>query len=209
VEEPLLEIETHPCPLWHGELRAGEPGRAVFLDRDGVLIEDSGYPDDPERIALLPGVGEALRRLRAADYGLVVVTNQGGVALGKFTLPTLEAIHDRLVALLAEEGVVLDGIFYCPHHAKYHVAPYNVACDHRKPDPGMLRSAASMLGIDPAESWMIGDRESDVQAGHAAGCRAIRIIGGEPGEVETAAEVTAPDLLAATHALLRADALGE
>ena len=197
------------CPLWHGTLQPGETARAVFLDRDGVLIEDTGYVADPERIALLPGVGEAMRCLRAAGYRLVVTTNQAGVALGKFTLPTLAAIHERLVALLAAEEVTLDGIFYCPHHAKYHVEPYNVACDHRKPDAGMLRSAAALLRIDLAGSWMIGDRESDVRAGHAAGCRAIRLLHPNTEEPETGADASAPDLLAATQALLRAGAIRE
>lgn len=201
--------DTHLCPRWHGELPGKIGGPAIFLDRDGVLIEDTGYVSDPEPIILLPGVGEALRRLRAAGYRLVVTTNQAGVALGKFTLPTLAATHDRLVALLAEEEVVLDGIFYCPHHGKYHVAPYNIACDHRKPDAGMLRSAAAALGIDLSTSWMIGDRESDVQAGQSAGCRAIRITGLDAGEVDTTAEAAVPDLLAAALLILRTDALGK
>jgi D-glycero-D-manno-heptose 1,7-bisphosphate phosphatase len=180
----------------------GNSERAIFLDRDGVLIEDTGYPDDPTKIALLPGVGEALRRLRAAGYRQVVITNQAGVARGNFTLATLDAIHDRLRELLEAEGVEVDGIFFCPHHAKYTVAPFNVSCSHRKPEPGMIRSAAAALGLTPSVSWMIGDRESDVRAGHAAGCRAVRITA--PGEVEvtTEAELTAADLPGAAAAIL-------
>jgi D-glycero-D-manno-heptose 1,7-bisphosphate phosphatase len=202
-ELPLLPAPTaFPCPQWHRDLLSGDSERAIFLDRDGVLMEDTGYPDDPARITLLPGVGEPLRWLRTAGYRLVVITNQAGVARGNFTLVTLDAIHDRLRELLSDEGVEVDGIFFCPHHAKYTVAPFNVACDHRKPEPGMIRSAAAALGLNPTVSWMIGDRESDVRAGHAAGCRAVRIAAPGEAEATTEAELTAADLPGAATAIL-------
>lgn len=169
----------------------------MFLDRDGVLIEDTGYPDDPAAISLLPGVGEGLRRLRRAGWRLVVVSNQSGVARGKFTLERLDAIHNRLRALLADEEVHLDALYFCPHHPQGSAAPFNTACDHRKPQPGMLRSAASVLGLALPECWLVGDREGDVQAAHGAGCRAV-LLGAAP----TAAELSATSLKEAADKIL-------
>ncbi len=168
--------------------------RAIFLDRDGVLIEDTGYPDDPDRIALLPGVAEGLRLLQSEGWRLVVVTNQSGIARGKFSLETLEAIHDRLIAQLADEGIRLDALYYCPHHPEGSEPRFRTACDHRKPAPGMLHSAAETLGFDLPECWMVGDKESDVRAGQAAGCRTVRI-----GPGATDADFQANDLREATR----------
>jgi D-glycero-D-manno-heptose 1,7-bisphosphate phosphatase len=190
----------HPlsCPLRHGDVTPAPARRAVFLDRDGVLIEDTGYPDDPETIRLLPGVGEALRTLREAGWALVVVSNQSGVARGKFTLERLREIHDRLRELVAAQGVFLDALYFCPHHPQGTSPGFATDCDHRKPEPGMLRSAAVEMGLQLSDCWMIGDKESDVAAGHAAGCRSA-LIGAGP----TDAEITAPSLALAVSALLR------
>jgi D,D-heptose 1,7-bisphosphate phosphatase len=168
----------------------------VFLDRDGVLIEDTGYPSDPDTISLLPGVGAGLRRLREAGWRLVVVSNQSGVARGKFGLERLEQIHDRLLELLRAEGVELDALYFCPHHPN-GIPPFNVACDHRKPESGMLRSAARELGLRLEQCWMIGEKESDVEAAHGAGVRAIRL-----GEGTTQADAAALDLEAAAAIVL-------
>lgn len=195
--------EAAACPRWHGEVVEEGPDRAVFLDRDGVLIEDTGYPDEPDAIALLPGVGEALRQLRAEGWRLVVITNQSGVARGKFSLQTLDAIHDRLRELLAAEGVILDALFYCPHHAEKGIPPFNTECDHRKPAPGMLQAAAARLNLRLAACWMVGDKEGDIQAGHAAGCRGIRI----GAEVRIEAEGVAADLFRAACLILALDPL--
>ncbi|MGV3722172.1 MAG: D-glycero-alpha-D-manno-heptose-1,7-bisphosphate 7-phosphatase, partial [Actinomycetota bacterium] len=170
---------------------------AVFLDRDGVLIEDTGYPSDPEVISLLPGVGEGLRALATAGWRLVVVSNQSGVARGKFTLARLEAVNERLVALLRAEGVTLDAFYFCPHHAEHGNPPFNIACNHRKPEPGMLRTAADDLDLDLRSCWMIGDRETDIAAGRAAGCRTI-LLGAPP----TNAEKVALDLSEAAHLIM-------
>lgn len=163
------------CPNVYGPLRRKGGARAVFLDRDGVLIEDTGYPSDPTAIALLPGVGEALYRLQSAGWRLVVVSNQSGVARGKFDLIRLDQIHARLCSLLAASGVELDALYFCPHHPAGSQAPFNTGCDHRKPSPGMLYSAAQRLGLLLDACWMVGDKESDVQAARAAGVRAIRL----------------------------------
>lgn len=188
------------CPQRHGGL-TGQGTRAVFLDRDGVLIEDTGYPDDPAAISLLPGVVEGLTRLRAAGWRLVVVTNQSGIARGKFTLDRLSAIHARLLALLTRAGIEIDALYYCPHHPEAPVAEFRLDCDHRKPLPGMLLTAARTLDLDLARCWMVGDKEGDVQAGHAAGCRAVRLTAGA-----SAAEACARDLLQAAELILALEA---
>ncbi|MFA4944195.1 MAG: HAD family hydrolase [Lentisphaeria bacterium] len=168
--------------------------RAVFLDRDGTLIPDHGYLATVEGVNLLPGAGEALRRLHDAGFLLVLVTNQSGIGRGYFSRELLHAQHERLQELLTPHGVPLAAIDYCPHLAAD-------ACDCRKPQPGMLRRAAAALALDLRHSFMVGDKESDVAAGHAAGCRAVRI--GEPGTA-TAAETLAADLAAAAAAILAA-----
>jgi D-glycero-D-manno-heptose 1,7-bisphosphate phosphatase len=145
--------------------------RAMFLDRDGVLMEDVGYPRRVEDVRLLPGVGQALRRLRNAGFLLVVISNQAGIGRGIITPQAARAVHERLVELLAQEGVVLDDFRYCPHHP-------DDGCRCRKPSPAMLLDAAGDLDIDTSASFMIGDKESDVEAGRRAGCRTI--LFGEP-----------------------------
>ncbi|MFN3652491.1 MAG: D-glycero-alpha-D-manno-heptose-1,7-bisphosphate 7-phosphatase [Armatimonadota bacterium] len=199
-----MELERSRCPRTHGRSEPGElPRRAVFLDRDGVLIEDTGYPDDPDTIIVLPGVAEALRHLRAGGWALVVVSNQSGVARGKFDEERLRRIHLRLEEILARDGARLDAIYYCPHHPQAEVGDYRADCDHRKPSPGMLRSAAAALGLDLPASWMVGDKPSDVEAGRAAGCRTVLI-----GEEEPGADFVAADLLAAARRILAEDEAG-
>lgn len=143
-----------------------ERSRAVFLDRDGTLIEDVGYPDDPDRVRLLPGVAEGLRRLRAAGFRLVIVSNQSGIGRGLIAPEDARRVHARTLELLGEQGIALDLAKYCPH------AP-DEGCDCRKPAPGMLLDAAGELGVDLEGSFMIGDKGTDVAAGRAAGCATV------------------------------------
>lgn len=188
------------CPQTHGPVLVGVGRRAVFLDRDGVLIADTGYPDDPRAISLLSGVGEALRRLREAGWRLVVVTNQSGVARGRFSLARLAAIHTRLAALLAAEGVCLDALYFCPHHPEGVLPAFRRDCDHRKPAPGMLRSAAEAMRLCLAECWLVGDKESDIEAARAAGCRAVLVS--TPLASATQAEAVVADLSTAVARIL-------
>ncbi len=148
---------------------------AVFLDRDGVLIEEAEYLSDPAGVRLTPGAADAVARLNRAGWPVVVVTNQSGVARGMFPLERVFEIHARIDELLATAGARIDGWFVCPHHPTAGVGPYRVECGCRKPKPGMLLRAAADLGLDPAKSWMIGDRPSDLQAGAAAGCRTVLV----------------------------------
>jgi D,D-heptose 1,7-bisphosphate phosphatase len=157
-------------------------GRAVFLDKDGTLIEDVPYNVDPARIRLTPGATEGLRVLHRAGYRLLVVSNQSGVARGYFGEEALRPVGQRLRELLAEAGVPLAGFYYCPHHAEAAVAAYRVVCDCRKPRPGLLVRAAAEHGIDLARSWMIGDILDDVEAGRAAGGRTVLLDNGHETE---------------------------
>ena len=148
----------------------------MFLDRDGVLIEEVEYLARPEQIRLIPGAAAAVRRANRAGWRVVVVSNQSGVARGLFPESVLSDIHRTISARLFEEaGAVIDGFYYCPHHPTEGQGGYRMECECRKPKPGMLLRAAGELGIDLAESWMIGDRLTDLQAGAAAGCRTILV----------------------------------
>jgi heptosyltransferase-2 len=135
---------------------------AAFLDRDGTIIEDSGYLGDPEGIQFIPGAIEALRRLQAAGYRLIVVTNQAGVARGLITEAEVGRVNERLAELLDRAGVRLDGIYYCPHHPEYGPPAYRQDCECRKPKPGMIHRAVQDFGVDPSRSVVIGDHVSDV-----------------------------------------------
>jgi histidinol-phosphate phosphatase family protein len=154
----------------------------VFLDKDGTLVADVPYNVDPLRIRLLPGVLEGARRLRAAGYLLVVVTNQPGVAHGFFAPEALDAVERTLRDAFLQAGAPLSGFFHCPHHPAGHVQPYAVACTCRKPMPGLLHAAARTLDIDLARSWMVGDILNDVEAGRRAGCRTVLLNTGNETE---------------------------
>jgi D,D-heptose 1,7-bisphosphate phosphatase len=151
------------------------PNKAVFLDRDDTLIEDPGYLNDPDQVELLDGVPEALVELRALDYKLVVVSNQSAVARGIVTEKMLAEIHERLEQLLSEKGAFLDRIYYCPYHPDGVVPKYRKDSEFRKPNPGMLLTAAEQMDIDLGQSWCVGNSYSDVEAGSRAGCKTILI----------------------------------
>jgi histidinol-phosphate phosphatase family protein len=157
---------------------------AVFLDRDGTLIHDVGYPKDPESVRLLDGAAEALAALRRTGFRLVVVSNQSGIARGLVTPAEAAAVHERFVGELAREGAEVDDARYCPH------GPED-GCSCRKPEVGLLISAANELGLDPDSSFAIGDKESDVEAGRRAGCRTILLA--RDKTVDTRADYVAAD----------------
>jgi len=147
--------------------------KAIFLDRDDTLIPDPGYISDPAQVRLLDGVAEALAAFKAMGYKLIVVSNQSAVARGIVTEKVLEKIHRHLQQLLNRKGVSLDRIYYCPYHPEGTVKKYRKESDSRKPNPGMLLTAADEMDIDLAGSWMIGNGSSDVEAGLRAGCKTI------------------------------------
>lgn len=143
--------------------------RAVFLDRDGVLIRkapENHYITAWEQVEFLPGVGEALRKLKQNGFLLIIVTNQSAVSRNELPVDVLESIHNKMVHHLARESATIDAIYYCPHDRKG-------GCQCRKPQPQMLLQAAEEHGIDLHQSWMVGDAASDIVAGRTAGCRTI------------------------------------
>jgi D-glycero-D-manno-heptose 1,7-bisphosphate phosphatase len=147
---------------------------AVFLDRDGVLIEESGFLFDPRKTRPLPGVADELARLDRATFRLAVVTNQTVVARGLATETQVDELHQALAERLAEAGgPPLAGFYVCPHHPCADVERYRIDCDCRKPRPGLLLRAAEELSLDLARSFMVGDRLSDVAAGVGAGCQTV------------------------------------
>ncbi len=156
--------------------------RAIFLDKDGTLIDDLPYNADPLKIRLCSGAGAALRLLARMDYRFFLISNQDGVATGKFSEAELEEVSNRLSDLLFRERVVLEGCYYCPHHPEGKVDQYAIECSCRKPAPGMLLRAASEHDIDLGRSWMVGDILNDVEAGNRAGCRTVLIDNGNETE---------------------------
>jgi len=179
--------------------------RAVFLDRDGVLnrkAPEGQYIMAWEQVEFLPGVSEALRELKQSGFLLIVVTNQSAISRNELAVDVLESIHRRMVHRLAQEGVTIDAIYFCPHDR-------NGGCQCRKPRPKMLLQAAQEHGIDLPQSWMVGDAATDIEAGRAAGCRTVWLRpadfnGGSPPP----AEFTADSLQEAAHRILRAGSRG-
>jgi len=143
---------------------------ALFLDRDGTLIEDVGYPRDPRRVYLIPGAAEALVRLGRLGLPQVIISNQSGVNRGLLTRAEAEAVHAEFVRQFAAAGVSFAGAYYC-----YHAPEEGCLC--RKPAPGLLVQAAADLGLDLGRSFMVGDKVIDVEAAVAAGCRGIQFAG--------------------------------
>lgn len=163
--------------------------RGMFLDRDGTIIEEKGYLNDPEAVALIPGVTRAIRLLNHLRLRTVVVSNQSGVARGYFPVSVVEEINERLHSLLGEGGASLDGVYYCPHHP-------DDGCTCRKPEPGMLQVAAKELNIDLLSSYMVGDKADDIGAIHRVGGKGILVLTGYGTEELKAWQGNPPDFVA-------------
>ncbi len=166
--------------------------KAVFLDRDGTVIEHVHYVTDPAKVAIVPGGVEALRKLRDDGYLLVLVSNQSLVGRGLGTVEDVEAVNARMLELLAEGGVTIDCVKYCPHRPEDE-------CPNRKPNPGMLLEAAKEFDIDLGLSVMIGDNVTDVEAGKNAGCLLNILLGAGQG---SAGCTVAEDLVEAVEMVL-------
>ncbi len=164
--------------------------KAVFLDRDGVINDNSKHVNKPEDLVLYPWTISSIRKLKEAGYMVFVVTNQGGIEMGYFTEDDLNAIHLHLEALLKEDDTYIDEITYCPHFHK--------KCECRKPKPGMILTLADKHNIDLKSSWMIGDRDTDILAGNAAGCRTIKL-----GKNDDNADYSCENLREAVEYVLR------
>ena len=152
--------------------------RAVFIDRDGTLSEEVGYINHPERFRLFPYAGQAIKRLNENGWLAIVTTNQAGVARGYFAEEMIEAVHQGMRDDLAKAGASLDAIYYCAHHPSVGEPPYRFDCDCRKPKPGLITRAASEFDIDLKNSWMVGDRYSDIQLARNAGVKSAFVLSG-------------------------------
>jgi D-glycero-D-manno-heptose 1,7-bisphosphate phosphatase len=152
--------------------------KAVFIDRDGTLIEEVGYLRMLEDIRFTPRAAEALRIFQQLGYLNIVITNQSAVARGLLSPKTLNKIHQKLKLMAKDEDAVIHDVFYCPHFPGGRVAPYNMECDCRKPKPGMLQQAAAKHRLDLQQSILIGDKMSDVELGKNAGVRTILVLTG-------------------------------
>ena len=175
--------------------------KAVFLDRDGTVNEEVGYLRDLADLRLIPGAGAAIKRLNDEGLLVVLVTNQSGIARGYFSEALLRAIHDRLKQMLDGEGARLDGIYYCPHHPTAGNSHYTKECDCRKPGTGLIDMASRDLAIDVKQSYVVGDKWSDVELGQRAGAHSILVRTGygsdEEGSVRPSS-LSAPDFIAHT-----------
>lgn len=163
--------------------------KAVFLDRDGVVVADKGYVYKRSDFELLVGVPEAIKKLNRANFLVIIVTNQSGVARGYYSEDDLKLFNSYMISKLEKHGAKIDAIYYCPHYKEAKLDEYRKDCECRKPKPGMLVKAAKEYGIDLNASWVVGDKISDVLAGKAAGCKTL-FIGKEKG----GADVFAKDL---------------
>jgi D-glycero-D-manno-heptose 1,7-bisphosphate phosphatase len=152
--------------------------RAVFLDRDGTINEDVGYPGRYDQVRIYPYSFEAVRKLNAAGLAVVVITNQSGVGRGFFTEGELRVLHDRMLADFAAAGALIDAVYYCPHFAGSSSPAYDIDCACRKPFSGMARRARKDLDLDLEGSYMVGDKVEDVRFALNAGARPILVLTG-------------------------------
>jgi D-glycero-D-manno-heptose 1,7-bisphosphate phosphatase len=176
--------------------------RAVFLDRDGTIVEDPGFLHKPEDVKLFAGAAEGIRRLNAAGYLVVVVTNQSGIARGLYTVADYRAVEKRLGELLAKQKARIDASYLCPHHPQ---APEPCAC--RKPRTKLFLEAQAELGIDFSRSWWVGDRLSDVQPAGTLGGKGVLVATGQgnlhQGQARALGVTVVADLLTAAAEIVR------
>ena len=183
---------------------------AVFLDRDGTILDELGYLTPASAIHIYPWAVDSIRLLKRAGYLVVMITNQGGIGLGLYDHLFVQQTHEALTKQFAAAGAHIDAWYYCPHHPEAVVDEYRVVCGCRKPAPGMLNDAARDLAIDFSSSWVVGDQWRDVQLGHVTGCRSIllRTGHGTTQEASWPANIarptaTADNLMAAVSVILR------
>jgi D-glycero-D-manno-heptose 1,7-bisphosphate phosphatase len=179
--------------------------RFVLLDRDGTLIEEKHYLSRPDQVALIPGAGPGLRTLVKNGFGLVLVTNQSGIARGYFDSEALESVHAVLIGMLEKEGVALDGIFVCPHRPED-------GCACRKPLPGLALEAGRALGFDPATAVVVGDKACDVDLGRNISAATVLVQtghgSGQTDGTRISADCVVPSIAEACSAILRWQATG-
>ena len=183
---------------------------AVFIDRDGTLNYDVGYLDRPNDVVIILGAAEALARLNAKKIPVIVVTNQSGIGRGRYGWSDFRAVMQRITELLAKYGAHIDGVYAAPHHADGLGSYAHPDHPDRKPNPGMLLRAAKERGIDLNQSWMIGDKRIDLEAGRNAGCKVALVRTGYGRSVDgTLADLVAENLGTAVDLILATSSLTE
>ncbi len=169
--------------------------KAVFLDRDGTINFDKNYIGQPEDIELIPGSSEAIKKLNQAGYKVIIISNQAGIARGYMTENALQIVNKKLQKELLNNHAYVDAAYYCPHHADHGFHPYRKDCNCRKPNPGMLQKAIHDHQIDPALSFMIGDKLTDIEAAKRINLKAflVRTGYGQKEEKEISEKMHTPD----------------
>ena len=188
---------------------------AVFIDRDGTISEEVGYVNHPSRFRVFEYSSEAIKKLNDAGWLAILVTNQAGVARGYFSEDVITEVHNRLNAELAGQNARLDAIYYCAHHPSVGEPPYRLDCDCRKPKAGLIKRASADFEIDLSNSWMVGDRYSDIELAANAGVRSAFVLSGYGrGEWEyqriswkLKPDLVAEDLLEAVNSIVMSDML--
>lgn len=179
---------------------------AVFLDRDNTLIHNDGDLGDPQLVRVVDDVPRGLKSLHEAGFRLVVVTNQAGVARGKFTEHDVDMVHQRIASMIDEQAHglgLIDRFYYCPYHPEAVVPEYRRDHPWRKPHPGMLLQAARDMGLDLSHSWLVGDQERDIAAGRAAGCRTVLVSRDPQLASRAGATAVVPDFAQAVEWIVR------
>ncbi len=156
--------------------------KAVFIDKDGTLIPDIPYNVNPDLITISEEVIQGLQLLKSEGFLLIIISNQSGVARGYFKIEALKDVENKIAELLSEHQIKIDGFYFCPHYTEGSVKEYAVACNCRKPKPGLILQACKDHNIDAQTSWMIGDILNDVEAGNTAGCKTVLIDNGNETE---------------------------
>ena len=185
--------------------------KAVFLDRDGVINEDPPhYAHRLDQLHIIPGSAKAIQLLNKHNFHVLVISNQSGVARGYYNENDVKTFNDRMESLLAKDGAHIDAIYYCPHHPDAVVEHYKINCNCRKPKPGMILDAGQKYSLDLGNSFVVGDKWSDIEAGKAAGCKTVMVMTGhgkdETSKKQGSANYIAQDLYEAVEQyILRAD----
>ncbi|MFA4843451.1 MAG: D-glycero-beta-D-manno-heptose 1,7-bisphosphate 7-phosphatase [Candidatus Margulisiibacteriota bacterium] len=181
--------------------------KAVFLDRDGTIIEDTGYLNHPVQVSFLPGAIAAIKRLKEAGYKIIIISNQAGIARGLITEDMLQSIDKHVHKMVLHGGGQIDASYYCPHHPEHGVYPYRQSCECRKPQTGLIKRAAKEHDLDLAKCFMVGDKKTDVETGQRAEIKTIFVRTGhgknEEKELKEKPDHLAADLAAAVDWILK------
>lgn len=178
----MSHVSAAPGLVEGGRITDQAAGRVLFLDRDGVINVNLGYVHTPEQTRWVPGIFELCATAQARGYALVIATNQAGIARGYYDIPAFEAYTHWMHAQFAQRGIAIAATLYCPHHPQAGLGPYTTECGCRKPAPGMFLEAARRYPIDLGRSLLVGDKISDMRAGHAAGLGGLFLLSDDTGD---------------------------